>query len=152
MAADRNLGPTAPGERVRRPDEKRFTDSGIEIKAVYTAADLAGWDPVAKLGAPGQFPYTRGVHADMYRGRLWTMRQYAGFGTAESTNERFKFLLGAGPDRALVRLRPAHPDGLRLGPPPGRGRGGQGGGGHRLAGRHAGSCWPAFPSTRSPPR
>ncbi len=63
---------------------------------MYTADDLAGWDPEEALGLPGSFPYTRGVRADMYRGRLWTMRQYAGFGTAESTNERFKFLLDAG--------------------------------------------------------
>ena len=71
-------------------------DSGIEIKPLYSAADLDGWDPVAKLGAPGEQPYTRGVYPTMYRGKLWTMRQYAGFGTPESTNERFKFLLGAG--------------------------------------------------------
>ena len=57
---------------------------------------MAGWDPGDAAGRPGQFPYTRGVHPGMYRQRLWTMRQYAGFGTAESTNERFKFLLGAG--------------------------------------------------------
>ena len=63
---------------------------------MYTAEDLNGWDPDTQLGAPGAFPYTRGIHPTMYRGRLWTMRQYAGFGTAESTNERFKFLLGAG--------------------------------------------------------
>ncbi|MDA8039664.1 MAG: methylmalonyl-CoA mutase family protein, partial [Actinomycetota bacterium] len=55
-----------------------------------------GWDADEQLGEPGTYPYTRGVQRDMYRGRLWTMRQYAGFGTAESTNERFKFLLGAG--------------------------------------------------------
>ena len=74
----------------------RLTDSGIEVRALYDAADLAGWDPEVKLGRPGEHPYTRGVRSDMYRGRLWTMRQYAGFGTAEATNERFKFLLGAG--------------------------------------------------------
>src|SRR6266550_2468855 len=79
-----------------RADDNRTTDSGIEIKPVYTAADLEGWDPRRQLGLPGQPPYTRGVYADMYPGRLWTMRQYAGFGTAEATNERFKFLLGAG--------------------------------------------------------
>jgi methylmalonyl-CoA mutase, N-terminal domain len=72
------------------------TDSGIEIKALYSADDLAGWDPAAKLGAPGSPPYTRGVYPSMYRGRLWTMRQYAGFGSAQQTNERFKFLLQAG--------------------------------------------------------
>jgi len=76
-------------------DEKR-TDSGIEVKALYDASDLEGWDPTTQLGAPGQPPYTRGVYPTMYRGKLWTMRQYAGFGTAASTNERFKFLLEAG--------------------------------------------------------
>jgi len=76
-------------------DEKR-TDSGIEIKALYDAHDLDGWDPATKLGTPGQPPYTRGIYPTMYRGKLWTMRQYAGFGTAAATNERFKFLLGAG--------------------------------------------------------
>ena len=77
-------------------DDVKRTDSGIEIKAVYTAEDLAGWDPATQLGLPGQPPYTRGVYPTMYRGKLWTMRQYAGFGTAEATNERFKFLLNAG--------------------------------------------------------
>ena len=76
-------------------DHKR-TDSGIEIKALYGPEDLADWDPVERLGDPGRPPYTRGVYPTMYRGKLWTMRQYAGFGTATSTNERFKFLLDAG--------------------------------------------------------
>jgi len=75
--------------------EKR-TDSGIEIRPVYRASDLDQWDPESRLGEPAHEPYTRGIHAEMYRRRLWTMRQYAGFGTAESTNERFKFLLSAG--------------------------------------------------------
>jgi methylmalonyl-CoA mutase N-terminal domain/subunit len=78
------------------PPNERRTDSGIEIHRVYTAEDLDGWDPAEQLGEPGAFPYTRGIRADMYRGRLWTMRQYAGFGDAASTNQRFKFLLGAG--------------------------------------------------------
>jgi methylmalonyl-CoA mutase, N-terminal domain len=77
------------------PHERR-TDSGIEILPVYGPQVLEGWDPDAKLGEPGSYPYTRGVHAEMYRSKLWTMRQYAGFGSAESTNERFKFLLDAG--------------------------------------------------------
>jgi methylmalonyl-CoA mutase, N-terminal domain len=77
------------------PDERR-TDSGIEIRPVYDGGDLEGFDEANQLGSPGEFPYTRGVQASMYRGRLWTMRQYAGFGTAEATNERFNFLLGAG--------------------------------------------------------
>ncbi len=76
--------------------QARRTDSGIEVRPVYTSGDLDGFDPESSLGRPGSFPYTRGVQRDMYRGRLWTMRQYAGFGTAEATNERFKFLLEAG--------------------------------------------------------
>ncbi|HUZ09865.1 MAG TPA: methylmalonyl-CoA mutase family protein [Acidimicrobiales bacterium] len=79
----------------KAPKEHR-TDSGIAIRPVYRPDDLDGWDPAERLGEPGKYPYTRGVHAEMYRQRLWTMRQYAGFGTAEATNERFKFLLDAG--------------------------------------------------------
>jgi len=78
------------------PEGEHRTDSGIEIRAVYGPETLEGWQPAERLGEPGRYPYTRGIHPDMYRSRLWTMRQYAGFGTAESTNERFKFLLGAG--------------------------------------------------------
>jgi methylmalonyl-CoA mutase, N-terminal domain len=74
----------------------RRTDSGIEIRPVYDAGDLKDWDPATKLGEPGSAPYTRGIYPSMYRGKLWTMRQYAGFGSAETTNERFKFLLQAG--------------------------------------------------------
>src|SRR3954466_14104484 len=76
-------------------DERR-TDSGIEIKPLYTPDDLDGWDPDGQLGRPGEAPYTRGIYPQMHRGRLWTMRQYAGFGTAEATNERWKYLLAAG--------------------------------------------------------
>jgi methylmalonyl-CoA mutase N-terminal domain/subunit len=86
---------TPPSESEGKKDQ-RFTDSGIEIRPVYLQGDLDDWDPDQQLGLPGRYPYTRGVRSDMYRGRLWTMRQYAGFGTAEATNERFKFLLGAG--------------------------------------------------------
>src|SRR3954469_20077951 len=74
----------------------RVNDSGIEVKVVYDAGDLNGWDSAEKLGAPGTYPYTRGIRPDMYRGRLWTMRQYSGFGTAEATNQRWKQLLAAG--------------------------------------------------------
>ncbi len=76
--------------------DERATGSGIEIRAVYGPDDLSGFDPARELGRPGEYPFTRGVQATMYRGRLWTMRQYAGFGTAAATNERFKFLLDAG--------------------------------------------------------
>jgi methylmalonyl-CoA mutase N-terminal domain/subunit len=72
------------------------TDSGIPIAPLYTADSLSGWNAGTQLGEPGKPPYTRGVYPTMYRGKLWTMRQYAGFGTAASTNERFKFLLQAG--------------------------------------------------------
>ncbi|MEN9793163.1 MAG: isobutyryl-CoA mutase large subunit [Actinomycetota bacterium] len=77
-------------------DDAKRTDSGIEIAPLYTAESLTGWDPAERLGEPGTAPYTRGVYPTMYRGRLWTMRQYAGFGSAEATNQRFKFLLEAG--------------------------------------------------------
>ncbi|MEY4365096.1 MAG: isobutyryl-CoA mutase large subunit [Actinomycetota bacterium] len=77
-------------------DDAIRTDSGIEIAPLYTAESLGGFDPAERLGTPGKPPYTRGVYPTMYRGKLWTMRQYAGFGSAEATNERFKFLLGAG--------------------------------------------------------
>jgi methylmalonyl-CoA mutase N-terminal domain/subunit len=81
----------------RRADQGvKRTDSGIAVEPLYTAADLDGWDAAARLGEPGTPPYTRGIYPSMYRGRLWTMRQYAGFGSAEATNERFKFLLAAG--------------------------------------------------------
>jgi methylmalonyl-CoA mutase, N-terminal domain len=77
-------------------DDAKYTDSGIEVKAHYGPDDLSGWDAATQLGSPGTPPYTRGVYPTMYRGKLWTMRQYAGFGTAAATNERFKFLLAAG--------------------------------------------------------
>jgi methylmalonyl-CoA mutase N-terminal domain/subunit len=77
-------------------DDVKRTDSGIEIAPLYSQDTLAGWDAKERLGEPGKPPYTRGVYPTMYRGKLWTMRQYAGFGSAEATNERFKFLLDAG--------------------------------------------------------
>jgi len=85
-----------PEKKDAQDSPERLTDSGIAIQPVYRAEDLEGWDPAAQLGEPGAFPYTRGVHAGMYRSKLWTMRQYAGFGSAEQTNQRFKFLLDAG--------------------------------------------------------
>jgi methylmalonyl-CoA mutase, N-terminal domain len=73
-------------------EKKVFTDSGIEIKQVYSSAD----NPSNALEQPGEFPYTRGVQPDMYRGKLWTMRQYAGFSTAEESNKRYHYLLSQG--------------------------------------------------------
>ncbi len=72
------------------------TVSGRPIEPLYTPDDLVGFDSETDLGYPGQYPFTRGVHPSMYRGRLWTMRQFAGFGTARQTNERFQFLLEKG--------------------------------------------------------
>ena len=72
------------------------TISGGENKPLYTPEDIAGLDYNRDLGLPGEFPYTRGIHSTMYRGRLWTMRQFAGFGTADETNQRFKYLLAHG--------------------------------------------------------
>src|SRR5215203_3790635 len=74
-------------------DPRRFTDSGIEVKTLYTSADLP---ESLDLGRPGEFPYTRGVHAEMYRKRTWTMRQYAGYASAKESNERYKYLLEHG--------------------------------------------------------
>jgi len=72
------------------------TISGEPIAPLYTPDDLSDWDPEEKLGYPGEHPYTRGPYPSMYRGRLWTMRQFAGFGTAEETNKRFRYLLEHG--------------------------------------------------------
>ncbi|WP_297480052.1 methylmalonyl-CoA mutase family protein [Thermococcus sp.] len=83
----------------KRPErkEKFMTDDGFEIKRLYTPADLGeDWDYLEKLGFPGEYPFTRGVYATMYRGRFWTMRQYAGYATAEESNKRYKYLLEQG--------------------------------------------------------
>ena len=72
------------------------TESGLPLEPVYTAEDLADWDPAVRLGMPGEYPFTRGVYPSMYTGRPWTMRQYAGFGTAAESNARYRQLLAAG--------------------------------------------------------
>ena len=82
----------APAER----KQKFETSSHIEVKRLYTPQDVAGLDWERVLGYPGEFPYTRGVYPTMYRGRLWTMRQYAGYGTAAESNRRFRYLLEQG--------------------------------------------------------
>src|SRR3954470_10382725 len=77
--------------------EPQFTTtSKVPVEPVYSPADLDGRDYDRDLGYPGQYPYTRGVHPTMYRGRLWTMRQYAGMGDAEESNKRYKYLLSQG--------------------------------------------------------
>ncbi|MGH2875322.1 MAG: acyl-CoA mutase large subunit family protein [Solirubrobacteraceae bacterium] len=76
-------------------DPRRFTDSGIEVEPLYDERDLPDGLP-ERLGRPGEYPFTRGVHPDMYRSQLWTMRQYAGYATAKESNERYRYLLEHG--------------------------------------------------------
>jgi len=79
------------------PKKMEYTTiSGKKIKELYTPLDLDGFDYLKQLNFPGEYPYTRGIHPTMYRGRLWTMRQFSGFGTAEDTNKRYKYLLSHG--------------------------------------------------------
>ncbi|HKZ86111.1 MAG TPA: methylmalonyl-CoA mutase family protein, partial [Anaerolineae bacterium] len=80
------------GERKRR----FATPSGIELESLYTPEDREHADDAGDLGFPGEYPFTRGVQPTMYRGRLWTMRQYAGYASAAETNTRFKYLLAQG--------------------------------------------------------
>jgi methylmalonyl-CoA mutase N-terminal domain/subunit len=80
----------------RQSKAKFNTASGLEANLFYTPDDLAGWSPERDLGEPGQYPFTRGIYPDQYRARLWTMRQYAGFGSARESNARFRYLLAQG--------------------------------------------------------
>ena len=102
-------------ERYSAVPERResFTTlSGEPVRALYTEADLP--DP-ERIGLPGEYPFTRGVYPSMYRGRLWTMRQFAGFGTAEETNERFRYLLEHGQTGLSTAFDMPIADGPRLG-------------------------------------
>lgn len=83
-------------EKPKSAEKVRYSLSDIPLKTVYTADDLKGWDYKRDLGDPGEFPYTRGIHHNMYLGKLWTMRQFAGYGGPEETNARFKYLLSQG--------------------------------------------------------
>ena len=89
---------TVPKWLSRLPERKKefVTTSGITIKRLYTPLDIAGKDYMQDLGFPGEYPFTRGIHATMYRARIWTMRQFSGYGTAEDTNKRFKYLIKEG--------------------------------------------------------
>jgi methylmalonyl-CoA mutase N-terminal domain/subunit len=90
-------GTLAPVLEKNPERQAQFTTiSGHPIRRLYTEADLPDWDPKTQLGFPGVPPYTRGIHSTMHRGRLWTMRQFAGFGAAEDTNQRFRYLLSQG--------------------------------------------------------
>ena len=77
-------------------DPSFTTISGVPVETVYTDQDLAGIDLARDVAAPGEFPYTRGIHRSMYRGRLWTMRQFSGFATPDETNARYHYLLSQG--------------------------------------------------------
>ena len=97
-AEDRWLRERLPEDYARiAPCRERFTTlSGIPIKDIYTPRDVESIDYLRDIGFPGEYPYTRGVHASMYRGRPWTIRQVSGFGQAEDTNQRYKYLLAHG--------------------------------------------------------
>src|ERR1700760_5123590 len=106
------------------PDDPRvFTDSGIEIDSLYDESDVAP-DLQERLGAPGEPPFTRGIHDGMYRDRLWTMRQYAGFASPEDTNERYRYLIENGSTRPSMAFDPPTPLGRDSAHPPLHGRGG----------------------------
>jgi methylmalonyl-CoA mutase N-terminal domain/subunit len=85
-----------PRKRPETSERKAATPGGLAEPAVISAGDLPGWDAERDLGEPGKFPFTRGVYPTMYRGRLWTMRQYAGFGSAAESNRRYRYLLSQG--------------------------------------------------------
>src|SRR5947207_4291728 len=90
--SDTKTKSATPAER-----KERFTTlSGLPVDRLYTEENLASWDPESALGYPGEFPFTRGIYPTMYRGRLWTMRQYAGFGSAFESNQRYRYLLSKG--------------------------------------------------------
>src|SRR5437879_8227816 len=92
-------GQVADSAEQPRPDfpaSSGTTLSGIPLKTVYAPEDLTDFDPQHSLGTPGEFPYTRGIYPTMYRGKVWTMRQYAGFGTARQSSARYRYLLAQG--------------------------------------------------------
>ncbi len=92
LPTENTISKAKPGN----PRVRYRTASGVPIRALYTSEDLDGFDPESELGAPGEPPYTRGIHPEMYREQLWTMRQFSGFGTAADTNKRFHYMLGHG--------------------------------------------------------
>jgi hypothetical protein len=128
---DSNVSGRSPSEGERRWEEETLkpvleksperaaqftTVSSYPIERLRTPADLASWNPERDLGYPGAPPYTRGIHPTMYRGRLWTMRQFAGFGTARRHQRALSLPALARPDRAFGGLRSSDADGLRLRP------------------------------------
>jgi methylmalonyl-CoA mutase N-terminal domain/subunit len=91
------MAETKPPAKANKERKERFTTlSGIPLDRLYTEENLSGGNPEDAVGYPGEFPYTRGIYPSMYRGRLWTMRQYAGFGSASESNQRYRYLLSKG--------------------------------------------------------
>src|SRR5437588_10308570 len=91
-----NIAKTPAPKSAAKVADAQQTSSHIPVHPLYTPADLEGWNYDQQVGYPGEYPFTRGVQATMYRGRLWTMRQYAGMGDAEESNKRYKYLLAQG--------------------------------------------------------
>src|SRR5687768_6282871 len=96
MTKDKQGGDVAGRDRSAERRARFTTVSGHPVRALYADTDLADCNAATQLGLPGEPPYTRGIHPDMYRERLWTMRQFAGFGSAADTNARFRYLLAQG--------------------------------------------------------
>jgi methylmalonyl-CoA mutase N-terminal domain/subunit len=95
--SDSKSKPSAPAAARRSQRKEKFTTvSGLPLESLYTAENLASQSPEETIGYPGEFPYTRGIYPTMYRGRFWTMRQYAGFASAAESNARYRYLLGKG--------------------------------------------------------
>ena len=91
-----SVAPAGDQAKRQRPQKRFTTLSGVPIQQLYTSADLAAFDYARDLGDPGEYPFTRGIHRTMYQGRVWTMRQFSGFGTPEDTNQRLHYLLAQG--------------------------------------------------------
>ncbi|GIW71097.1 MAG: hypothetical protein KatS3mg102_0639 [Planctomycetota bacterium] len=139
-------------ERARLRQAKFETLSGEPLEPLYEPRDPDDPEFLDKIGYPGEYPFTRGPYHAGYRRRLWTMRQFAGFGSAEDTNRRFKYLLGrqaTGQDRAFDGLRPADAHGPRQRRPAERGRGGQVRRGGRARSRTCSGCTRASPRRES---
>ncbi|HEV2248411.1 MAG TPA: methylmalonyl-CoA mutase family protein, partial [Terriglobia bacterium] len=93
----KSINPGAPNAGAAKERQEKFTTlSGVPVDSVYTEDDLKDFSYSRDLGDPGQYPYTRGIHRTMYRGKLWTMRQFSGFGSPEDTNQRLHYLLKQG--------------------------------------------------------
>ena len=83
-------------KRAEISEGRKASTSGLPMETVIGPQDLPGWNPQRDLGTPGEFPFTRGIYPNMYRGQLWTMRQYAGYGSAAESNQRYRYLLAQG--------------------------------------------------------